>query len=199
MSASFKLPVRMLVADFLVWEPGDGLTYELVDGEPRGMAPTSTVHGFLQSELGSLIRNHLHGRGSPCRVIANPGIIPRLLSAHNVRVPDLGVTCVPLLPGQATPPEPVLLIEIVSPSNQAKTWSNVWAYTSIPSVREILVLHAGRIEAEILSRDDAGGWPQEPRRAVDGDLALDSIGFRVQMADLYAATGLPGLGGGENR
>ena len=67
---------------------GDGLRYELVDGEPRAMAPASTIHGFLQNELGSLMRNHLRERGVGCEVLANPGVIPHLLSAHNVRVPD---------------------------------------------------------------------------------------------------------------
>ena len=36
--------------------------------------------------------------------------------------------------------DPVLLIEILSPSYQAETWANVWAYATIPSVQEILVL-----------------------------------------------------------
>ena len=81
MSAYAKLSVPMAVRDFLRWESGDGLRYELVDGEPRAMAPASTVHGFLQSELGRLIGNHLRERRSGCGVLANPGVIPRLLSA----------------------------------------------------------------------------------------------------------------------
>jgi hypothetical protein len=48
--------------------------------------------------------------------------------------------------------DPVLLIEILSPRNQAKTWTNVWAYTSIPSVREILILRGDRVAAELLRR-----------------------------------------------
>jgi hypothetical protein len=43
--------------------------------------------------------------------------------------------------------DPVPLIEIQSPGNQAQTWSNVWAYTSITSVMEILVLHSMRVTA----------------------------------------------------
>jgi hypothetical protein len=62
------------------------------------------------------------------------------------------VTCSPLAVGQAMLSDPVLLIEILSPSNQAKTWPNVWAYTSISSVLEILVLRADRIAAELLRR-----------------------------------------------
>ena len=85
------------------------------------MAPASTIRGFLQNELGSLIRNHLRGTASGCEVVANPGVVPRLLSEHNVRIPDLAVTCSPLAAGQATLLDPGLLIEILSPRNQAKT------------------------------------------------------------------------------
>jgi len=147
MPALAKVPIRMTVAEFLKWDSQDDLRYELVDGEPRAMAPASTVHGFLQNELGALIRNHMREKASGCEVVANPGVVPRLLSEHNVRIPDLAVTCSSLTPGQATLSDPVLVIEILSPSNQAKTWTNVWAYTSIASVREILVLRADRIAA----------------------------------------------------
>jgi len=180
----------MSATAFLAWEPGDGLRYELVDGEPRAMAPAGTIHAFLQNELGRLIGNHLRERGSECETLANPGVTPHLLSAHNIRVPDLGVTCSPLAPGQAIMSDPVLLVEILSPSNQAKTWSNVWAYTSIPSVREILVLHSTRVQAELLRRLPEGGWPREPEQVIRGDLTLASIDFRMALSELYQRTGL---------
>jgi len=187
-----KIPVRMTVSEFLRWDSDDGRRYELVDGEPRAMAPASTIHGFLQNELGSLIRNHLRDNASGCEVVANPGIVPRLTSEHNVRIPDLAVTCSPLVVGQATLSDPVLLIEILSPSNQAKTWTNVWAYTSILSVQEILVPRADRIAAELLRRSPQGEWPDRPIAITEGDLVLESIGFRVALGDLYARTGLGG-------
>ena len=187
-----KIPMRMTVDEFLKWDSGDALRYELVDGEPRAMAPASTIHGFLQNELGSLIRNHLRDKASGCEVVANPGVVPRLLSEHNVRIPDLAVTCSPLAAGQATLPDPVLLIEILSPSNQAKTWTNVWAYTSIPSAREILVLRADRMAAELLRRSPQGEWSDRPIAITEGELVLESIGFRVALAELYRRTGLGG-------
>jgi Uma2 family endonuclease len=182
----------MTVDEFLKWDSDDGLRYELVDGEPRAMAPASTLHGFLQNELGRLIGNHLLEKANSCEVVANPGVVPRLLSEHNVRIPDLAVTCSPLAAGQATLPDPVLLIEILSPSNQAKTWTNVWAYTSILSVREILVLRADRIAAELLRRSPQGEWPDRPIAITEGELVLESIDFRVALADLYRRTGLGG-------
>jgi Uma2 family endonuclease len=190
MAVLAKTPVRMTVNEFLKWDSDDGLRYELVDGEPRAMAPASTLHGFLQNELGSLIRNHLRNTASGCEVVANPGIVPRLLSEHNVRIPDLAVTCAPLAAGQATLSDPVLVVEILSPSNQAKTWTNVWAYTSIPSVREILVLRADRVAADLLRRSTSGEWPERPLAITAGELVLESIGFRVTLAELYARTGL---------
>jgi len=190
MAVLAKIPMRMTIDEFFVWDSGDECRYELVDGEPRAMAPASTIHGFLQNELGSLIRNRLRETAPGCEVVANPGIVPRLLSEHNVRIPDLAVTCSPLAPGQPILPDPVLLIEILSPSNQAKTWTNVWADTSIPSVREILVLRADRIAAELLRRSPQGEWPERPIAMTEGDLVLDSIDFRVALADLYARTGL---------
>ena len=68
----------------------------------RAMAPASAIRGFLQNELGRLIGNHLRDKATGCEVLANSGVVPRLLSAHNVRIPDLAVTCSPLAVGQAT-------------------------------------------------------------------------------------------------
>src|SRR5215470_18165644 len=137
-----------------------------------------------------LINNHLDRENSPCSLVVEPGVVPHLLSDYNVRVPDLAVTCTPYQTEEAVLTDPVLLIEILSPSNQAKTWTNVWAYTSIPSAREILVLRSDRIAAELLRRSPQGEWPDRPIAIAEGELALESIGFRVVLAELYARTGL---------
>jgi Uma2 family endonuclease len=182
----------MTAAEFLAWSPGGNQRFELVDGAPRAMAPTAIIHGFLQNELGSRLRLHLRAQNSACSVIANPGVVPRLMPDHNFRIPDLGVTCSPLVPTQTILADPVLLVEILSPGNQPETWSNMWAYTTIPSVRELLVLHTSRIAAEILRRADDGNWPQRFEPASDGVLALASLGFQLPLAELYAGTGLAG-------
>ncbi|MBX9699332.1 MAG: Uma2 family endonuclease [Acetobacteraceae bacterium] len=186
MSASLKQPVQMTVPEFLAWCPvDDGQRWELVDGVPRAMAPAKIGHGAIQSELAALIRNHLLERRSPCTVVTAPGIMPRVRGATNLRVPDLGVTCTRIGPTDATLPDPVLVIEILSPSNQAETWANVWTYTTIPSMREILVVHQVMQRAELLRRDAGGDWPAEPLPVTDGQLALDSIGFAVPLAAVY--------------
>ncbi len=190
MSATVKLPVFMSVAEFMAWDPGDGRPWQLVDGVPEAMAPTNRTHGALLGELSRLVGNHLSAQGSPCSIITAPGVVPHVQAGHNVRIPDLGVTCTLYTEEQPLLANPVLLVEILSPSNQPETWSNVWTYTTIPSVREILVLRSATVGAELLRRGPDGLWPPEPLSVTEGDLVLDSIGLRVPLADVYRTTRL---------
>ena len=59
------------------------------------MAPGSETHAALQGEIGALLRNHLLEKGGKCRLLSQPGIVPRVRSDRNFRIPDLGVTCAP--------------------------------------------------------------------------------------------------------
>ncbi|MGH7102114.1 MAG: Uma2 family endonuclease, partial [Acetobacteraceae bacterium] len=85
----------MTLAEFLTWNPPGGQTWQLVDSEPHAMAPASRTDGAIQGELARLIGNHLHERRGPCTLITAPGVIPRVQSETNIRVPDLAVTCSP--------------------------------------------------------------------------------------------------------
>lgn len=195
MSAALKHPpARMSVDEFLAWDSGDysGRRWQLVDGEPVAMAPARQNHGAMQAELASLIRNHLVERSSPCRVVIEPGIIPRVRANENWRIPDLGVTCEP--PADIVEVEaPVLLVEILSPNNYAETRANVWAYTTLPSVREILVVNSVRIEAELLRREADGTWPGQPEMVRDdATLPLHSIDLALPLRALYRTTSLDG-------
>ncbi len=118
----------MDTAEFLAWDaPGNG-RWQLVDGQPQAMAPASETHYIIQGELGALIRNHLVAMGRRCTLVPNAGIVPHVRSDSNVRIPDLAVTCVRSRQESQSTSDPVLLIEILSPSNRSETWTNVWAY-----------------------------------------------------------------------
>jgi Uma2 family endonuclease len=190
MSASLKIPTPMSVREFLTWDAPGPEMWQLVDGQPQAMAPANMIHGSIQNELGRIIANHLEASGKPCFVVTAPGVVPRVMSAANFRIPGLAVTCAP--PGRnAVMEQPVLVIEILSPSNRAETWSNVWTYTSIPSVREILVVRTESMGVDLLCRDADGTWPDSPMAIKDGALVLESIGLRVALAALYRTTDFP--------
>lgn len=178
---------RLTTDEFIAWDSGDrsGRRWQLRDGVPEAMAPTTQAHGAIQAELGALIRNHLLAAGDRCRVISAPGVVPRVRAADNVRIPDLGVTCSPADRGRFMD-QPVLLIEILSPSNTEQTWENVWAYTTIPSVTEILVISSTSVAAELLRRNSDGSWPEQTTELGDGEmLRLTSIGFELALSAAY--------------
>ncbi len=185
-SAASQMPQVMVVADFLTWIPPGGDRWELIDGTVRAMAPAAPRHGAIQGEVARLIGNHLVDARPACRVVIEPGIQPRVRADLNVRVPDLAITCTPSDPQDRLLHAPLILVEILSPSNKAETWANVWSYVTIPSVREILVLHSAEIRADLLQRQDDGTWPENPLTLKLSDtVALDSIGFAAPLAAFY--------------
>jgi len=178
----------LTVDEFHDWEPPPGMEdcrWELIDGEPGCMAPPGINHGAIQSQAGMLFGLHLRTHRPSCRVITTPGVIPFLRARFNERVPDLGVSCAPFSDGRALV-DPVLLVEILSPSNEAKTRANVWAYATIPSVREVLILSSTAIRAEVLRQ----GEETPVILAGNETLQLDSIGYEGSLADFYATTDL---------
>ena len=192
MNAHRKLPSMMTVDEFIGWT-GDGTDtrYELVDGELRAMAPAADSHNTIVANLIVLIGNHLRNARSPCRVVSAPGIQPHVRANWNFRVPDLGVTCAPNRPNAVMTPEPVLLIEVLSPGNKNETYENVLAYTTIPSVREIVIVHSTTVRAELLVRDGHGHWPPNPTDLSGKDaLTLASLGASIELVDVYAGTHL---------
>ena len=190
MVALRKMPfTRMTLDEFLSWDPDDptGVPWQLIDGEPVAMAPGSAAHGEIQNELGRLLGNHLLGR-EPCRSVTEPGIVPRARADINYRVPDLAVTCEPPTRDPMIH-QPIVLIEVLSPSNEVETNANIWAFTTIPSVMEILAIHSTRIAASLLRRGPDGSWPAAPVAIKPDDmLVLESIEFSVPLRACYRTT-----------
>lgn len=187
-----KLPPLMTVGDFIDW-PGDGLgtRFELVDGVVRAMTPASDAHNTIAGNLTGLIWQHLRQTRSPCRVAGAPGVQPRVRADWNFRIPDLGVTCAPNRAGDLFTPDPILIVEILSPGNTSETYESVRAYATLPSVLDILIVHSTRVKAELLRRDAAGAWPANPE-VIDagGTVHLSAIGFDFPLDAAYAGTHL---------
>ena len=182
----------MTVAEFPDWSAseGSGARWQLRDGEPEMMAPPSERHGSIQAELARLIGNALLERGSACRAVTEPGVVPRLRTERNMLAADIGVTC-DAPSGTHALPNPVVLIEIPSPSNHDETRANIGAFASIPSVVEMVVLRSWEISAEVLRRQADGAWPEKPvLLGPDDELRLDSIGFRAALRAAYRTAGL---------
>ena len=181
---------RMTRDEFVQWDAPSACRWQLVDGEAIEMAPANRLHGALQIELGRLIANYLAGQDTSGQVVGAAGVVPRVRADYNFRIPDLAVTFEERNSASFLD-APTVLVEILSPSNETDTRVNVWAYTTIPSVQEILLLRSSRVEAELLRRNDDGTWPADPvLLRSDATLTLRSIGFETPLVAVYRTTGL---------
>src|SRR5216683_982548 len=107
---------RMTLEEFLRWDDGTDTRYELIDGFPVAMAPPAEAHRILAERLVSRIDAALAGR-RPCNAQIEPGV-GRPDRADSYYVPDIAVTCEPNEPGRQAMLDPILIVEILSPSTE---------------------------------------------------------------------------------
>jgi Uma2 family endonuclease len=174
-------PARRLwsLDEFLAFDDGSDTRYELFDGQIVAMAPASDVHGALVMRLGRRIGNALR---SGCEVIAEAGIVPPE-RADSWYEADLAVTCAGLS-GQQFVAEPILIVEVLSPSTAATDRDRKLPdYRTIPSVLDILVVSSTEPRIEHFRRE-ADGWKIHDLRG-EGVLRLESFGRTIDIAELY--------------
>ena len=179
----------MTVDEFLRWEDGTDTRYELVGGSVYAMAPPSPGHSRLAGRLGGAIDTALRAR-PPCGMHLEAGIA-RPDRNDACYVADIAVTCEPLRREDRLIRDPILIVEILSPSTNAfDRNTKVPDYRRIASVREILLLDSDSIFAEVLRRE-GDHWITEIVQGPAATLSLSSIPLTISMADLYEGVPLP--------
>jgi len=177
---------RMNVEEFLDWNDGSDRRYELIDGMPVAQAHPSQAHAVLQAAVAGELRSALKNR-RPCRVAAEAGIRPLFNTSENYRQADVAVTCRPFDPSIHHVQDPVLIVEILSPSTEREDRLKLHIYAALPSVREIVLLDSRRVYAEVYRRRADGMWQPEPELLDQGSrLRLDSIDAEIDLDILYA-------------
>ena len=179
----------MTVDEFLHWEDGTDTRYELVNGVVVAMAPPAPPHGILSVRLGGSIDAVLRSR-RPCIAQNEVGIV-RPDRDDTCYIADLAVTCEPPQPNDRLIREPVLIIEILSPSTAAfDRQAKVPDYRRIASVQEILLIDSESVFAEVLRRE-GDHWITEIVQGRAATLTLSSVPVRIAMAELYEGIPLP--------
>ncbi len=107
---------HMTLEEFLRWDDGTDTHYELIEGFPVAMAPPAEAHRILAVRLVSRIDAALASR-RPCNAQIEPGVV-RPDRADSYYVPDIAVTCEPNEPGRQAMVNPILIVEILSPSTE---------------------------------------------------------------------------------
>jgi Uma2 family endonuclease len=188
--AASDLPALMTVDEFLAW-PGDGTgqRYDLVDGELRAHSYPSPVHARMHSRVAYMLTAHLDARRPNCSVFIGAGVRPLFRTNWNFRVPDLAVTCGRSEKGERDLPDPIVIVELLSPSNKAGTWDNVRNYLTLPSIREIVIIETDRVHAHLFVRDLQGLWSADPLEFQPGQvIPMACIDYGMPLAEAYLGT-----------
>jgi Uma2 family endonuclease len=114
-------PISMSLDEFLSWEPTQPLRYEFAGGHVFAMAGASRAHGTIATNLVSLLRPAIRGKGCGLCVSVMKVAVPEI---PVIRYPDVVVTCDPRdLKDEQLTRFPMLLVEILSESTEA-LWSS---------------------------------------------------------------------------
>jgi Uma2 family endonuclease len=180
---------RMTLEEFLWWDDGTDTKYELIDGFPVAMAPPAEAHRILAVRLVSQIEAKLAAQ-RPCNAQIEPGVL-RPDRADSYYIPDIAVTCRPNEPGRQAMVDPILIVEILSPSTERSDRRlKLPAYQTMESVREVLLIDADSYHAEVYRRENSH-WGIELVRGAEATLVLASIDLRIAMAELYEGIAFP--------
>jgi Uma2 family endonuclease len=180
---------RMTLEEFLRWDDGTDTHYELIDGFPVAMAPPAEAHRILAVRLVSRIDAALAGR-RPCNAQIEPGVV-RPDRADSYYVPDIAVTCEPNEPGRQAMVDPILIVEILSPSTERTDRRlKLPIYLAMESVREIMLIDADSHHAELYRREN-DRWGIQLVRGTEASLVLTTVDLRISMSELYEGIAIP--------
>ncbi|MCH9807898.1 MAG: Uma2 family endonuclease [Alphaproteobacteria bacterium] len=183
----------MTIEEFLNWDGGGHQgKLILVNGHVGAMSPASATHGLIQANISGELRSHLRKHGLPCRVGTETPVIPSLARGKSIRVPDVAITCSPPSDSKVFE-DPLLIVEVMSPTNRKQTEESLETMTGILSVKEILVVESEEVLVQDYRRGEDGGWPTAPSqetRDVKASVRLESIGLDLALSDIYWQTHL---------
>lgn len=176
---------RMTVAEFLVWDDGTDTRYELIDGRPLAMAPVSASHSIIAINLGHELKAKLR---PPCYAGGEAGV-SRPSRNDTFYKADLVISGTVVQPGATVIPEPIVVIEVLSPTTiEHDRGRKAYDHRRIESVQEIVLAASEQRRVEI--------WRQRgAKREVEdliGDAAREpeSVRATIPLAAIHADSGV---------
>lgn len=175
------LPRMVTVETFLAWERAQERPSEF-DG--RRIIPTNggtRAHTEIGFNLAVLLKAAL--ANTPFLVIH--GNIKVVTGAGTVRYPDALVASSRFPRKDDIAPEPVLVVEVLSPSTEREDrYRKNAEYQATPSIQHYLMLEQDAIASELFSRRGEE-WIGEVLSG-DATIRLPALGIEVKLAGIYA-------------
>jgi Uma2 family endonuclease len=187
------LPKTLLTPEqYLEIERAAEFKSEYYAGEMFAMAGAREVHNLVVGNVFGELWQRFRTR--PCRVYSNDmrvAVRPTNLYTY----PDLVAVCGEprfLDEKRDTLVNPVLLVEVLSPSTEAYDRGRKFEhYKNIDSLREYLLLSSDRAHADLYTKQADGRWILSSTSRMEDTLTLDSVDAHLLMSDVYEKVELP--------
>jgi Uma2 family endonuclease len=178
-----KTKPQMNVDEFLAGAVDQPGRYELFRGEVYAMSPETVGHADAKAAVYNVLLAGIRTRRLSCHILPD-GMTVRI-DETTAYEPDALLYCGSKLPPSAIEvPEPVIVVEVLSPSSrQIDLAIKLAGYFLLPSLAhylivdptQSLILHHSRTGDAILTRV-----------VTEGSIALDPPGLELALADVYA-------------
>jgi Uma2 family endonuclease len=177
----------MTVDEYLVWAEGRPGRYELFRGQVIAMTPERSRHAEVKFAIQTALANAIRARRLPCHVMPD-GMTVRIDNTTAFE-PDAQVYCGARLPPDSLEvPEPVIVVEVLSPSTRHIDLNYKFAgYFRLPSMQHFLIVDPDKPLLVHHAREADGSI--RTRMVTAGSLALDPPGIELALADIYGAGG----------
>ena len=177
---------RLTREEYLRWVEGQPKRYERIAGEPVARLPECTQHVRVKSRIWAALDRAVRQAGLDCEALADGMTIE--VDDDTDYEPDAVVNCGPKLsPDTTVATNPVIVVEVLSPSTQSIDSSDKLAdYFRVPSIQHYLVLRTRRPEIIHYSR---AGDEIVSRVVTAGAIVLDPPGISIDAGEIYAAAG----------
>ncbi|GAB6067820.1 Uma2 family endonuclease [Methylothermus subterraneus] len=167
--------------EYLEWEKYSEVKHEYVNGRIYAMVGVSRAHNLITLNLAAVLKIHL--RGTPCRVFAAD---MKVRKDDVFYYPDLVVTCRETRRHDYYVEEPVLVVEVLSPSTEARDrLDKRLVYQSISTLQEYALVSQDKMEVQIYRRANEN-WDLITYGPGE-DVQLSSLGLTCPIAAIYEA------------
>jgi Uma2 family endonuclease len=174
----------MSLDEFLAWERDQSERYEYAGGVITMITGGSLDHWTIASNLWTALRDQL--RGTTCRAFRGDS---KIIANHSIRYPDLSVTCTQVRGTDDLVLDPILIIEVISPSTEREDRGRKkFDHFAKPSIRQYALIEQDERRIDLYTRTGAS-WIDE---VIEGEavLNLSSIGVEISLDTIYEDTEL---------
>jgi Uma2 family endonuclease len=182
---NIALSRAMSVDDYLAWglSQSERRRTELINGRIVAMTPERVEHVEIKFATALALKVAISRAKVACHALGD-GLTVRV-DDHTAYEPDALVYCGERLErGSLTVPNPVVIVEVLSPTTaHTDTSAKLIGYFKLPSVMHYLVIDPDIHAVTHHQRMPTGGTTANT--ATDGALCLDPPGIALKVADLF--------------